>query len=77
MDGKNEVVSLTPIKAIKEKCLDCCCGQREEVKMCPVKTCPLHDFRLGKNPKRKRNLTDEPREAAKVRLAKARAAKSK
>ena len=77
MDDKNEVVSLTPIKAIKEKCLDCCCGQREEVKMCPVKTCPLHDFRLGKNPNRKRNLTDEQREAAKVRLAKARAAKSK
>lgn len=77
MDVKNEVVSLTPIKAIKEKCLDCCCGQREEVKMCPVKTCPLYDFRLGKNPKRKRNLTDEQREAAKVRLAKARAAKAK
>ena len=68
--------TMTPIKAIKAKCLDCCCGQREEVKLCPVEDCPLWAFRLGKNPNRKRReMTDEQRKAAAERLAKAREAK--
>mgnify|MGYP003324784237 CR=1 FL=1 len=25
---------MTPIKAIKAKCLDCCCNQQNEVKLC-------------------------------------------
>lgn len=66
----------SPMKAIRAKCLDCCCDQREEVKMCPATTCPLYPFRLGKNPNRKvRILTDEQRKAAAERLAKAREAK--
>lgn len=69
----NEEKSITPIKAIKAKCLDCCCGQREEVKACSAKECPLWQFRLGKNPNRSRNMTDEQRKAASERLAKARA----
>ena len=32
---------LTPIKAIRAKCLDCCVGQFIEVKMCTCETCPL------------------------------------
>ena len=39
---------LTRSKAIKAKCLDCCCGQYREVKMCTVKACPLWIYRLGK-----------------------------
>ena len=74
MNNKNEAT--TPIKAIKAKCLDCCCGQREEVRECPAKECPLWQFRLGKNPNRARNMTDEQRKAAAERLAKARAARS-
>lgn len=69
----NEEKSITPIKAIKAKCLDCCYGQREEVKLCPAKDCPLWQFRLGKNPNRSRNMTDEQKRAASERLAKARA----
>lgn len=65
----------SPIKAIRAKCLDCCCDQRDEVKLCPATTCPLWPFRMGKNPNRSRNMTDEQRQAAKERLAKARAAK--
>ena len=72
-ETKNEIP--TPIKAIRAKCLDCCCGQREEVKLCPAKDCPLWPFRMGKNPNRSKNMTDEQRLAAKERLAKARAAK--
>lgn len=72
-ETKNEIP--TPIKAIRAKCLDCCCDQREEVKLCPAKDCPLWPFRMGKNPNRSKNMTDEQRMAAKERLAKARAAK--
>lgn len=42
---------LTPIKAIRAKCLDCCCGQANEVRLCPCEDCPLYPYRLGKNPK--------------------------
>ena len=67
--------NLTPIKAIKAKCLDCCCGDRAMVKECPSKDCPLWAFRLGKNPNRSRNMTDEQRDAARKRLANARVAR--
>lgn len=69
---------MTPMKAIRAKCLDCCGGQYSEVKMCPCTNCPLYDFRLGKNPNRKpRNLTDEQREALRERARKAQAARKK
>ena len=41
---------LTPIKAIRKKCLDCCCGSSNEVKLCQVESCALHPYRFGKNP---------------------------
>lgn len=41
----------TPIKAIRAKCLDCCCGSYEEVKLCPCQKCPLFPYRLGHRPK--------------------------
>ncbi len=43
---------LTPIKAIRAKCLDCCVGQFIEVKMCTCETCPLYPYRLGHRPKK-------------------------
>lgn len=58
----------TPLKAIRSKCIDCCCNQISEVKLCPASDCPLHPFRFGKNPYRKRELTDEQREAFRQRL---------
>ena len=42
---------LTPIKSIRQKCLDCCCGQKQEVKLCTLKDCPLYAYRLGRRPK--------------------------
>ena len=56
----NEEKRVTPIKAIRAKCLDCCCGSTDEVKLCPCDDCPLHPFRFGKNPNVR--LTDEERE---------------
>lgn len=44
---------LTPIKAIREKCLDCACQQQAEVRKCPVIDCSLYSYRMGKNPARK------------------------
>lgn len=43
----------TTLKAIRLKCLDCCCGSANEVKLCPIKDCPLYTYRLGHDPKRK------------------------
>lgn len=31
--------------AIKLKCIDCCCGDREEVRHCTSYGCPLYNFR--------------------------------
>ncbi len=41
---------LTPMKAIRAKCLDRSAGSANEVKLCPVTSCPLYLFRFGKNP---------------------------
>ena len=47
---------LTPMKAIRAKCLDCCCGQVKAVKECQIETCRLWPYRMGKRP-RKDNKT--------------------
>lgn len=41
----------TPIKAIRAKCLECSAGQTSEVRLCPVKDCPLYEYRMGHRPK--------------------------
>ncbi len=38
---------ITRAKAIRLKCLDCCCNQWAEVRLCGVKQCPLWRFRMG------------------------------
>ena len=50
---------MTPMKAIRAKCLDCCCGQYKEVELCPCSDCPLYPYRFGKNPNIKREATPE------------------
>lgn len=39
-----------PLRAVRRKCLNCCCGQALEVKLCPVTVCPLWPYRLGEYP---------------------------
>ena len=58
----------SPLKAIRQNCIECCGGNKHEVSLCPATGCPLHPFRFGKNPYNKRTLSDEQREAARVRL---------
>ncbi len=38
---------LTPVKAIRLKCIDCSGFQEKEVKECVCKNCPLYPYRLG------------------------------
>ena len=38
------------LHAIRQKCLDCCCGQPGEVRECPVTTCDLWPYRFGRDP---------------------------
>ena len=58
---------LSPLKAIRLKCLDCSGDSPNEVKLCPVTDCELYPFRLGKNPNRK-PPTDEQREKMRERF---------
>lgn len=45
--------TLSPLKSIRAKCLDCMCGQAQEVRLCPCESCPLWPYRTGHNPNRK------------------------
>ena len=62
----------SPVKAIHAFCIDCMGGSVQEIKCCTSQNCPLFPFRQGKNPFIKREMTDEQKDAAKERLAKAR-----
>ena len=45
--------NITPLKAIRAKCLDCTNKQPSEVRRCLVDNCPLFNYRFGHNPSRK------------------------
>lgn len=60
---------LSPLEAIRAKCLDCSGGSWKEVELCVLPNCPLYPYRFGKNPyRKKRELTEEQKEALKFRL---------
>ena len=40
----------SPLKKIRENCLDCCGNQYSQVRLCPLTDCPLWFLRLGKMP---------------------------
>jgi hypothetical protein len=42
------VKKVSPMKAIKAYCLDCCCGSAREVKLCSCPNCPLFLLRTGR-----------------------------
>lgn len=43
---------MTPLRSIREKCRECCCGQVQEVRLCPAESCALWPYRMGHNPAR-------------------------
>jgi hypothetical protein len=68
------------MKAILAKCDDCCCGDKKEVKECEISRCSLHEYRLGKNPNRKKReciMSEEQLADQKERMATARASRKK
>ena len=44
---------ITPLKAIRQHCLECGDGKPKSVKICNLEECPLYRYRFGKNPERK------------------------
>lgn len=56
-DG-HKTKDVTPLKMIRQKCLECSSWQPSEVKTCPVVDCALYPFRFGRSGM-KRTLTEE------------------
>ena len=52
-------MKLTQIRAIRAKCLDCCAGQRKEVRRCTCEICALFPYRLAHRPKAEDLPTEE------------------
>ena len=42
---------LTPLRAIRAKCIDCSGGSRIEVRQCTVRDCPMWPYRHGHRPR--------------------------
>lgn len=67
-DGLQRHTKKPILKAIREKCLDCCMGQHSEVRSCHIADCALWPYRMGKNPFHVRRMTNEQKQAATKRL---------
>ena len=59
---------VSPLRALRLKCLDCCNGSAREVRLCTAVDCPSWPFRMGKNPWR-RPLTGEESAERQARFA--------
>ena len=51
--------TVTPMKAIRLKCLECSGGQVKEVRECNLVECPLFPYRMGKRPKDNTNINND------------------
>ncbi len=45
-----------PLQAIRQKCIDCCCGNAAEVRRCEAVNCALWPFRAGRYPAGRREV---------------------
>lgn len=52
------MAKLTPMRAIRAKCLECSNNQFSEVRECTVKSCPLYYYRSGHRPKGEQFTTE-------------------
>ena len=55
--------TLTPVKAIRAKCLDCANGQQVEVRLCTCEKCPLYPYRMGHRPAKAEDSAPEDAES--------------
>ena len=53
---------MTPMKAIRAKCLECSNGSFYEVRFCPACDCPLYAYRFGHRPKGIKDPTEDANE---------------
>ena len=70
---------LSPLKSIRANCIDCMCGSKKEVRLCPSVDCPLFPYRLGRYPegaRKKRKLSQERKDELREQLSKANGNKS-
>lgn len=58
---------VSPLRALRLKCLDCCNESSQEVRLCTAVGCPSWPFRMAKNPWR-RKLDPQERAALQARL---------
>jgi hypothetical protein len=64
----------SPVKAIREKCIECMGGRgtgqnyNKLIKECASSECPTHDFRFGTNPHNKKNLSVEEQNRRAMRM---------
>ena len=63
----------SPLKAIREKCVECMGGRESEgylkrISECVSPDCPIYEFRHGKNPHHTQNLTIEQRTERRTRF---------
>lgn len=54
--------AISPMRALRLRCLDCCAGSDSEVRHCPARKCPSWPFRMGTSPWRKFKLSDVQKE---------------
>ena len=53
-------VAMSPLKALRLRCIDCCGGSASEVRMCVAVDCPAWPYRMATNPWRsKRELSEK------------------
>ena len=50
---------MSPLRAIRAHCLDCCAGSAQEVAKCMALRCPSWPFRMGSNPYREPPSAEE------------------
>ena len=50
---------ISPLRAIRAKCLDCVCGSKYEVRLCASRNCPLYPYRMGHKPKGMNDTPDD------------------
>jgi len=59
---------MSPLQALRARCLDCCGDQEKEVALCPAVDCPSWPFRMGTDPWRK-PASEARREAARKAMS--------
>ena len=71
MENKEKKVITSPLRAIRQFCIQCSGDSPREASACPEEKCPLWNFKTGHSPfTPKRELSEEQKRAGAERLAK-------